>query len=70
MTKPDISFLSQKLFQVIAECAEKLGFPAYVVGGLVRDLVLEKPSKKDIDIVCVGSGMLLCEEAMLCILSR
>ncbi len=62
MTKLDISFLSQKLFQVIAECAEKLGFPAYVIGGLVRDLVLEKPSKKDIDIVCVGSGMLLAEK--------
>ena len=63
MTKPDISFLSQKLFKVIAECAKDLGFPSYVVGGLVRDLLLNKPQKKDIDIVCLGSGMLLAEKA-------
>ncbi len=62
MTKPDISFLSQKLFKVIAECAKDLGFPSYVVGGLVRDLLLNKPQKKDIDIVCIGSGMLLAEK--------
>lgn len=62
MTKPDISFLSQKLFKVIAECAKDLGFPSYVVGGLVRDLLLNKPQKKDIDIVCLGSGMLLAEK--------
>ena len=63
MTKPDISFLSQKLFKVIAKCAKDLGFPSYVVGGLVRDLLLNKPQKKDIDIVCLGSGMLLAEKA-------
>jgi putative nucleotidyltransferase with HDIG domain len=33
-----------------------------VVGGLVRDLLLNKPQKKDIDIVCLGSGMLLAEK--------
>jgi poly(A) polymerase len=34
---------------------------AYVVGGYVRDLLLERPSK-DIDIVVLGSGMDLAEK--------
>ena len=32
----------------------------YVVGGYVRDLFLERPSK-DIDVVCVGSGIELAK---------
>ena len=40
----------------IAELAQSMGLPAYVIGGYVRDLLLSRPSK-DIDIVCVGSGI-------------
>ncbi|MEN0051374.1 MAG: HD domain-containing protein, partial [Bacteroidota bacterium] len=40
--------------------AEELGFPAYVVGGYVRDRLLARPSK-DMDIVCVGSGIELAQ---------
>ncbi|MGB0525204.1 MAG: CCA tRNA nucleotidyltransferase [Flammeovirgaceae bacterium] len=57
--------LSEKLkhpvFEAIAKSAETLGCPAYVVGGYVRDLLLKRPSK-DIDVVCVGSGIQLAEE--------
>jgi poly(A) polymerase len=46
------------VFQHIAQCAAKLNTEAYVVGGFVRDLILKRASK-DIDIVCVGSGISL-----------
>lgn len=49
---------SNKVFQIVAESADKLGVKAYVIGGYVRDLILKRPSK-DIDIVCVGSGIAL-----------
>lgn len=50
----------RKVFQVISETAAELGYPAYVVGGYVRDRLLNRQSK-DIDIVCVGSGIRLAE---------
>ncbi|MBO0935733.1 HD domain-containing protein [Fibrella sp. HMF5335] len=54
-------FLHTKpIFERIATQARALGIPAYVVGGYVRDLVLKRPSK-DIDIVCLGSGIALAE---------
>ncbi len=48
------------VFDVIARQADGLGVRAYVIGGFVRDLVLKRPSK-DIDIVCIGSGIELAE---------
>lgn len=48
------------IFQLVAQAAQQLQVPAYVVGGFVRDLILQRPSK-DIDIVCVGSGIELAE---------
>ncbi|MEM1218844.1 MAG: HD domain-containing protein [Bacteroidota bacterium] len=48
----------RKILQLISESAEELGYPAFVVGGYVRDRLLGRPSK-DIDIVCVGSGIAL-----------
>ena len=47
---------SDKIFGQISETADALGFECYVVGGYVRDLFLERPSK-DIDVVVVGSGI-------------
>ncbi|SHI91233.1 HDIG domain-containing protein [Hymenobacter daecheongensis DSM 21074] len=48
------------LFRTIAEAAGELGYPAYVIGGFVRDLVLARPSK-DVDVVCVGDGIKLAQ---------
>ncbi|QWG09135.1 CCA tRNA nucleotidyltransferase [Flammeovirga kamogawensis] len=48
------------IFDIVARSAEEVGFKTYLVGGFVRDLLLKRPSK-DIDIVCVGSGILLAE---------
>ncbi|MEL6659030.1 MAG: HD domain-containing protein [Bacteroidota bacterium] len=50
----------QKIFEVIQAAAEELDYPAYVVGGYVRDRLLARPSK-DMDIVCVGSGIELAQ---------
>lgn len=48
------------IFDAIARQADALGVEAYVIGGFVRDLVLGRPSK-DIDVVCIGSGIALAE---------
>ena len=55
-----ISLPEHKIFRVIAEVADNLQVPAYVIGGFVRDLVLKRNSK-DIDVVCVGNGIALAE---------
>ena len=50
----------RKVFEVISRAAAELGYPVYVVGGYVRDRLLARPSK-DMDIVCVGSGIRLAQ---------
>lgn len=48
--------LTLPIFKAVADVAQKNKIPAYVVGGFVRDLLLGRPCK-DVDFVCVGSGM-------------
>ncbi len=48
------------IFGLVARKAHQLNVRAYVIGGFVRDLLLKRPSK-DIDIVCLGSGIDLAE---------
>ncbi|GHV58178.1 tRNA nucleotidyltransferase [Bacteroidia bacterium] len=45
----------------MTEAADALHLDTYVIGGFVRDLILRRPSK-DIDVVCVGSGIELAQE--------
>lgn len=47
---------SDEIFHQISLTADELGLECYAVGGYVRDLFLERPSK-DIDVVVVGSGI-------------
>ncbi len=56
----NIESYERKIFNLISQAARELGYPAYVVGGYVRDRLLARPSK-DIDIVCVGSGIKLAK---------
>jgi tRNA nucleotidyltransferase (CCA-adding enzyme) len=49
--------LENPIFEIIAKASRELGIESYVIGGFVRDLLLGRDSKKDIDIVAVGSGI-------------
>lgn len=48
--------LDNRIFEAVASAAAELNRPVYVIGGWVRDLLLERHSK-DIDIVIEGSGI-------------
>ena len=49
--------LQNPIFDIIAKASELLNVESYVIGGFVRDLLLNRTAKKDIDIVAVGSGI-------------
>ncbi len=50
-----------KIFEIVGKAADELNCKAMVVGGYVRDLILNRPSK-DIDIVVEGKGIELAEK--------
>jgi putative nucleotidyltransferase with HDIG domain len=52
--------LTSPIFSEISKAADKLGVECYVIGGYVRDLIIGRESK-DIDVVCVGSGIALAQ---------
>lgn len=54
--------LKHPVFKVVSQIISEKGLEAYVIGGFVRDLLLDRPSK-DIDIVVVGNGMELAQAA-------
>ncbi|BDS11776.1 CCA tRNA nucleotidyltransferase [Aureispira anguillae] len=56
----EIKEKEQEIFKLLSESAQELGYPAYVIGGYVRDRLLNRLSK-DMDIVCVGSGIELAK---------
>lgn len=49
--------LDNNIFKIIKQAAHELQLESYVIGGFVRDILLERDHKKDIDIVAVGSGI-------------
>lgn len=49
--------LNNPIFDTIAKASQELEIESYVIGGFVRDLLLKRTVKKDIDIVAVGSGI-------------
>ena len=52
--------LKNPIFKTIGEISDSLGKDVYAVGGFVRDIFLQRPSK-DLDFVTVGSGIELAE---------
>lgn len=57
-----IKALEHPIFKIVSEAASTLQLECYVIGGYVRDYILERATKKDIDIVAVGSGIELAEK--------
>jgi len=56
--------LDQPLFRTIGQVADDSGQPAFLIGGYVRDILLQRPTT-DIDIMTVGSGIGLAEKVAL-----
>ncbi len=55
-----VQLLADPIFHHIGQTADEMGVECYLVGGYVRDLFLERPSK-DIDCVVVGSGIAVAQ---------
>ena len=60
--KLDYSEPELEIFKKLSAASQKLGVESYIIGGFVRDKVLGR-STKDIDVVCVGDGIALAQEA-------
>ncbi|MAP53770.1 HD domain-containing protein [Altibacter sp.] len=54
--------LDHPIFPLISQAASNLKMDSYVIGGYVRDFLLNRGDAKDIDIVAVGSGIALAKE--------
>jgi poly(A) polymerase len=53
--------LKHHVFTVISQLAGQLNLQVYAIGGFVRDIFLDRPSK-DIDIVIIGNGVDFAEK--------
>ena len=61
MLQTDFAKVLETPFHFLQETVEQQGVEAYLIGGFVRDLILQRNQKKDIDIVAVGSGIALAK---------
>ena len=59
-----VEYSEQELmvFKKLSTAAKNLGLESYIIGGFVRDKIIGRVTK-DIDVVCVGDGIALAEEA-------
>ena len=55
--KEILTVLEEGIFKTIMNTSHELNIDSYVVGGFVRDYILNKEIAKDIDILCIGSGI-------------
>ena len=53
--------LQNPVFKTLSELADKNDFEVFVIGGFVRDLIMERNFKNDIDILVIGSGIAFAE---------
>ncbi len=54
--------LKDSIFTILSQATEELALESYVIGGYVRDFLLQRGSHKDIDIVAIGSGIELAKK--------
>ncbi len=52
-----VNALQNPIFKIVSKAAHNLNVDCYVIGGFVRDFLLNRNGSKDIDIVAVGSGI-------------
>ncbi len=57
-----VDFLDKPIFKIVGESADRLGMECYVVGGYVRDRLMNRPVKMDLDFITIGSGIALAKE--------
>lgn len=56
------SFITDPIFKIVGMAADDLGQECYVVGGFVRDKLMGRPIKMDLDFTTVGSGIELAKK--------
>lgn len=54
--------IQDPIFSIVSQASEELQMKCYVIGGFVRDFLLERGNAKDIDIVAIGSGIELARK--------
>lgn len=54
--------IASEIFSFITKASKELGLETFVIGGFVRDFILQRGTAKDIDIVTVGNGITLAEK--------
>ncbi|ERJ60600.1 CCA tRNA nucleotidyltransferase [Sphingobacterium paucimobilis] len=52
-----IEQLQHPIFSIIRDLADKTDTVCYVIGGYVRDRLMDRPFKYDVDILVIGSGI-------------
>ena len=57
-----IKALANPLFKMVSKASSLLKIDSYVIGGYVRDYIMERGNAKDIDIVAIGSGIDLAQK--------
>lgn len=74
MVKKENTYLkeavSEKIFTIISEASSLLQIKSYVIGGYVRDFILQRGIPKDIDVVTVGDGIALARKVALLLPDR
>ena len=57
-----INAVAHPIFKTVSKASSSLKVDCYVIGGFVRDYILERGDSKDIDIVAIGSGIDLAQK--------
>ena len=56
------NIINNDLFRSIGRCSDELQIKCFVIGGFVRDKILNLKSPKDIDILAIGDGIKLAKK--------
>lgn len=54
--------IADNIFSIISQASKQLDVKSYVIGGFVRDFILQRGTAKDIDVVAIGSGIELARK--------